>query len=163
MRRWLWAVMVGAILAWSAATAPAQGVAEAGAATGTATGAGIPTIGNPPVPYSGALDPARPYGAFEAPGMYGVAYGYPSFGVPRTYTSFSSSYGAGYGYGYAPYGFVPGRYGVGLWRPGFVAPGYIYGASYYRTFPVPYRPYGGSVPPLGLYAPGYGPPGYVAW
>ena len=45
-----------------------------------------------------------------------MAYGVPSFGVPRTYSVYSSPYGAGYGYGYAPASFLPGRYGVGMWR-----------------------------------------------
>jgi len=119
----------------------------------------------------GFSDPYRINGYYAAPGNYGMAYGSMSVGVPRTYSAFSSSYGAGYGYGYAPYGLLPGRYGVGLWRPGFVAPGYVYGASYYRTFPVPYGS-GASVPvpPVGAYAPGFGPPSplsypssYVGW
>jgi hypothetical protein len=55
-------------------------------------------------------------------------------------------------------------YGQGLWRPGFVAPGYVYGASSYRTFPVPYNPLApGYGPPLGYYAPGFGPPAYDGW
>ena len=96
-----------------------------------------------------------------------MAYGSPSVGLTRTYTSFSTPYGMGYGAGYAPYGLLPGRYGVGLWRPGLVTPGYVYGASYYRSFPVPYS---SAVPaptaPIGYYAPGFGPPSppsYVAW
>jgi hypothetical protein len=102
--------------------------------------------------------------AYGAPGSYGVGYGVPSFGLTRTYSEFSSPYGLGYGYGYPPYSYLPGRYGVGLWRPGFVSPGYVYGASYYRTFPVPYRPLVPSYgPPLGYYAPGFGPPAYYGW
>src|SRR5690242_10557571 len=66
-------------------------------------------------------------------GVYGTAWGSPSVGVPRTYTTYSSPFGLGYGYGYAPYGLLPGKYGVGLWRPGYVMPGYAYGASYYQT------------------------------
>ncbi len=96
--------------------------------------------------------------AYAAPGYYGMSYGSASFGVPRTYSAFSSPYGQGYGYGYAPSSFLPGRFGIQLWRPGFVAPGYTFGASSYRTFPVPYIP--GSVapsPPVGVYAPGFGP------
>lgn len=102
---------------------------------------------------------------FGAPGSYGVAYGFSSFGVPRTYTEFSSPYGGGYGYGYAPSSILPGRYGVGLWRPGYSVPGYAYGAStyaYYRTFPYPLRPYAPPAP-LGLYAPAFGPPVYGGW
>ena len=89
--------------------------------------------------------------------------------MPRTSTTFSSPFGAGYGYGYAPYGMLPGKYGVGLWRPGFVAPGYLYGASYYRSVAVP--PVTIPEPPIGDYAPGfgapspltYGPPSYYGW
>jgi hypothetical protein len=111
-------------------------------------------------PISGFSDPYRLNGYLAAPGYYGMAYGSMSAGVPRTYTTFSSPYGPGYGYGYAPYGLLPGRYGVGLWRPGFVTPGYVFGASYYRTFPVPYASgaEGGPTAPVGLYAPGFGPP-----
>jgi hypothetical protein len=102
--------------------------------------------------------------AFGAPGYFGMGYGVPSFGVPRTYSSFSSPYGGGYSYGYAPYGILPGRYGVGLWRPGVVAPGYVYGASFYRTIPVPYRPLVPMAsPPVGMYAPGFGPPAFYSW
>jgi hypothetical protein len=69
----------------------------------------------------------------------------------------------GYGYGYPPYTIWTGRYGVGLWRPGFIAPGYIYGASYYRTFTVPYGSLSaGYAPPVGVYAPYFGP-GYFGW
>ena len=102
--------------------------------------------------------------AFGAPGYFGMGYGVPSFGVPRTYTEFSSPYGGGYGYGYAPYGILPGRYGVGLWRPGVVAPGYVFASGFYRTFPVPYRPLVPMAsPPVGMYAPGLGPPSFYSW
>ncbi len=102
--------------------------------------------------------------AYAAPGYYGMSYGSASFGVPRTYSSFASPYGQGYGYGYAPSSFLPGRFGIQLWRPGFVAPGYAFGASSYRTFPVPYNP--GSPapsPPVGVYAPGFGPTAAYGW
>jgi hypothetical protein len=109
---------------------------------------------------NGFTDPYRINAYLAAPGNYGMAYGSMSVGIPRTYTTFTSPYGSGYGYGYAPYGLLPGRYGVGLWRPGFVTPGYVYGASYYRTYPVPYASGAPAspVPPVGLYAPGFGPP-----
>ncbi len=101
-----------------------------------------------------------------APGLYGTAYGAASFGVPRTYSTFSSSYGPGYMGGYGPYGYVPGRYGVGLWRPGYSVPGYEYRSSaynFYRTFPYTIRPPVASVP-MGVYAPAYGgPPSYLGW
>jgi len=100
----------------------------------------------------------NPY--FAAPGLYGMMLGTPSYGSVRTYSEFTSPYGAGFNGGYAPYGLPPGRYGVGLWRPGLVAPGYTYGASYYsyRTFAVgtPVLP----PPPVGLYAPAFGPPSF---
>src|SRR5438445_9289006 len=105
MPKWLWAMVIGAVISLGTP-------ARAQWATST----------------------------YAAPGHYAMAYGVPGYGSPRTYTEFSSPYGMGYGYGYAPYGLVPNRYGVGLWRPGIVAPGYIYGAAYYRTIPVPYRP-----------------------
>ena len=72
-----------------------------------------------------------------------------------------------YGTNYPPYGILPGRFGMGIWRPGYVAPGYVYGASYYpssgfgyRTFPVMYGREGRAMdpaPPMGYYAPAYGP------
>ena len=124
--------------------------------------------------YGGVVAAPAPYrinSYFAAPGLYGTSYGAMSVGVPQTYTAFSSPYGAGYGYGYAPYGLLPSRYGVGLWRPGFVAPGYVYGASYYRaplyrTYAAPYVPTTVVRPaaaPLGVYAPGFGPPAYYSW
>ena len=96
-----------------------------------------------------------------APGDYGMAFGSPSVGLARTYTGFSSPYGAGYGYGYAPSVLLPGRHGVGLWRPGFVTPGDLSGASDYRTYPVPSGvPSVAPPPPVGAYAPAFGPPAY---
>jgi hypothetical protein len=106
---------------------------------------------------------ATPRGApsvyYQPPGFYGMAYGTPSFGYPRTYSNFSSPYGAGYAYGYAPYGLVPGQFGTELWRPGVSVPGYVYGSSYYYTFSYPARVYAPQ-PPVGIYAPGFGPPFY---
>ncbi len=138
MRRLLWAALVGSVLLVSPSTSRAQFVGG---------------FSN----YSASMS------AFYAtPGAYGMAYGYSSFGFPRTYTSFSSPYGGGYGYGYSPYGFLPGKYGVGLWRPGYTVPGYVYGASYYRTFPYSLRP-NLPVAPVGAYAPGFGPPSFYSW
>ncbi len=100
-----------------------------------------------------------------APGNYGMSYGFASYGMPQTYTVFSTYPGPSYGSNYPPYGILPGRYGVGLWRPGYVAPGYVYGASYYyppssfsyRTFQLGYNPgvpvNGVAPPPVGVYAP----------
>jgi len=139
MRRLLWGTIVGSAMALGSVPADAQ-VAVAG---------------------DGAPFRLNPY--FAAPGYYGTTYGAASFGMTRTYSVYSSSYGLGYGAGYAPYGLPPGRYGVGLWRPGIVSPGYVYGASYYGTFAVPGAP--APPPPIGLYAPGFGapsPPSYYA-
>ncbi len=110
-----------------------------------------------------APSPDRVRSFYAAPGLYGMSLGTPSYGSVRTYSEFSSPFGAGYGYGYPPSGFLPGPYGVGLWRPGVVSPGYYYGASYhsYRTFPAPYTPGSTAVtPPVGAYAPAFGPPLY---
>jgi hypothetical protein len=112
---------------------------------------------------------------FIAPGWYGMSYGYASYGMPQTYSVYSAFPGSSYGANYPPYGLLPGRYGVGLWRPGYVAPGYVYGASYYpssgfayRTFPVVYGagPGGGPLappPPVGVYAPALGPASLYGW
>jgi hypothetical protein len=110
-------------------------------------------------------DPYRGPGIYAPPGNFGVMYGTPSYGSVRTYSEFSSPYGGGYSYGYGPSRVLPGRYGVGLWRPGFAAPGYVYGASAfsYRTFAVPYSNTPAVLtPPLGVYAPMFGP-SYVGW
>jgi hypothetical protein len=120
------------------------------------------------VAVGGFTSPMRVNGYYAAPGLFGMAYGSPSVGMKRTYTEFASPYpGGGYGYGYAPYGMLPGRFGVGLWRPGFATDGYVYGASYYyRTFPVPYTPgVNTPTPPVGAYAPGLGPglASYYSW
>jgi hypothetical protein len=110
-----------------------------------------------------------------APGLYGMSYGFASYGMPQTYSVFSAYPGPSYGSNFPPYGIMPGRYGVGLWRPGFVAPGYVYGASYYyppssfsyRTFAVGYNPgvpvNGVAPPPVGVYAPAFGPSSVYGW
>ena len=110
-----------------------------------------------------------------SPGLYGMSYGFASYGMPQTYTVFSAYPGPSYGSNYPPYGILPGRYGVGLWRPGFVAPGYVYGASYYyppssfsyRTFHLGYNPgvpvNGIAPPPVGVYAPYLGPRSVYGW
>jgi hypothetical protein len=104
---------------------------------------------------------------FVAPGWYGTSYGFASYGFPQTYSVYSAFPGPSYGTNYPPYGLLPTRWGVGLWRPGYVTPGYVYGASYYpstglgyRTFPVNYGMAGRSMdpaPPMGYYAPALGP------
>jgi hypothetical protein len=109
-----------------------------------------------------------------APGNYGMSYGYASYGMPQTYSVFSAMPGPSYGTTYPPYGILPGKYGVGLWRPGFVAPGYVYGASYYypassrsyRTFGVgnpPGTAPASPPPPVGIYAPALGPRTMYGW
>ena len=108
-----------------------------------------------------------------APGLYGMSYGFASYGMPQTYSVFSAYPGPSYGTNIPPYGILPGRFGVGLWRPGFVAPGYVYGAaafpydsyasgSYsYRTFALGAgsgsRAYPiAAPPPVGVYVPHWG-------
>jgi hypothetical protein len=111
---------------------------------------------------------------FAAPGLYGMSWGFASYGMPQTYSVFSAYPGPSYGTNYPPYGILPGRFGVGLWRPGYVTPGYVYGASYYeptalqyRTFAVGYGPGSGyrpaSPPPVGVYAPALGPSTLYGW
>jgi hypothetical protein len=139
MRHWVWSVLVGTILVVSSGSVRAQ------------------TLPGAPLSLYGANS------IYGAPGYFGMAYGLPSYGFPRTYSVFSSPYGAGYGAGYSPYGYVPNRYGVGLWRPGLVSPGYIFGAASYRTIPVPYRAVPAASPFVGYYAPGFGPPSFTVW
>ena len=111
-----------------------------------------------------------------APGLYGMSYGFASYGMPQTYTVFSAYPGPSYGSNFPPYGILPGRFGVGLWRPGFVAPGYVYGASYYypsnslsyHTFAVGSASGSpanriASPPPVGVYAPALGPRTLYGW
>jgi hypothetical protein len=124
-------------------------------------------------PYSNSY---RASDYLGAPGLYGMSYGFASYGMPQTYSVFSAYPGPSYGTNYPPYGILPGRFGLGLWRPGFVAPGYAYGASYYypadalsyRTFAVGSGPGGpvypvASPPPVGVYAPALGPSTLYGW
>ena len=57
-----------------------------------------------------------------APGLYGMSYGFASYGMPQTYTVFSAYPGPSYGSNYPPYGILPGRYGVGLCGRGSLRP-----------------------------------------
>jgi hypothetical protein len=112
------------------------------------------------------MPPLEIPGFKEAPGYYGMSFGYPSFGSVRTYSEFSSPYGGGYGYGYRPAAILPGAYGAGIWRPGSTWPGYQYGAATYRTFAIPYQrnpPYPVVTPPVGVYAPAFGPRTIYGW
>ena len=132
-------------------------IALLGAAIGAAWAGPASAQENVSLGGSSPLGISAPY---AAPGNFGTTYGVPSYGSIRTWSAYSSSYGAGYGYGYPPYAFLPGAYGAGLWRPGSATPdGYIYGGGFYNTFAAPYRPYTGFGPvPFGAYAPGFGPP-----
>ncbi len=123
---------------------------------------------------SGYMSSYRTSDYFIAPGWYGTSYGFASYGMPQTYSVFSAYPGPSYGTNYPPYGLMPGRYGVGLWRPGYVAPGYVYGASYYpssgfayRTFPLTYGAPSTTTmappPSIGAYAPALGPPPLYGW
>lgn len=111
-----------------------------------------------------SANPYRGNGIYAPPGHYGVMFGTPSYGTVRTTSAFSSPFGVGYGYGYPAARILPGRHGAGLWRSDLSSPGSAYGASdsSYRTFPVPYAPRGAYTPPLGVYAPTYGP-SYPGW
>lgn len=129
----------------------------------------VPTASAQMAPAAGpSVGSPRPSDYFAAPGLYGTSYGYASYGVPRTHTEFSAHPWSGYYANYRPYSYMPGRYGVGLWRPGSSAPGDVYGRPTgrhsYRTFPVT----SGTgltpdqiapPPPIGVYAPGFGPGG----
>ena len=103
---------------------------------------------------------------YNAPGNYGTAYGSASFGKPRTWSAYSSSYGGGYGTGYGPSAILPGRHGVGIWSEGAASGGAgVPATGFYWTFRVPYStalptPSG---PPMGFYAPAYGPPSSLPW
>ncbi len=102
-----------------------------------------------------------------APGLYGTSYGFASHGVPRTHSEFTAMPWSPYYANYRPSGFMPGPFGVGLWKPaGYSAGGDVYGQptgyGSYRTFPVT----AGTgltpadiapPPPMGVYAPAYGP------
>lgn len=99
-------------------------------------------------------------GFYSAPGSYGTSFGVPGYKTVRTYSEFSSSYGGGYGRGYAPNSIGAGRFGSDLWRGGTAVVNPLDGASLtsYRTFAVPYQTHPTVVaPPFGVYAPAYGP------
>ncbi len=114
-----------------------------------------------------------------SPGTYGMSYGFASYGMPQTYSVFSAYPGPSYGRTMPPYGIMPGKFGVGLWRPGFATNGYVYGASYYqpstytanvygyRTFVYGSNPGRASTrvapPPVGVYAPYLGPRTLYGW
>jgi hypothetical protein len=141
MRQFLWSAVVGvAMLIASAGPARAQ------------------------VPNGAVVNPSGVSSYYLAPGYYGTSWGVPSFGLPRTYTVFSSPYGQGYGYGYAPYSHWPGSNGYQLWRPAAVVPETLYGGNYYRNLASPHPSFtGGFFSPFGYYAPGFGPSAWYAY
>ena len=113
-----------------------------------------------------------------APGLYGMSYGFASYGMPQTYSVFSAYPGPSYGSNFPPYGILPAKFGVALWRPGFVAPGYVYGSAAfpydsYASGSYSYRTFGvgagnssnraASPPPVGVYAPAFGPRTLYGW
>ena len=115
-----------------------------------------------------------------APGYYGMSYGFASYGMPQTYSVFSAYPGPSYGSNFPPYGILPARFGVALWRPGFVAPGYVYGSAAfpydsYASGSYSYRTFGVGAgagislnrtappPPVGVYAPALGPRTLYGW
>jgi hypothetical protein len=155
--------------------------ARIGWAVVVAAGLGVgPAARDASAQVAGAYSPSYRVSDFlGAPGTYGMSYGFASYGMPQTYSVFSAFPGPSYGSNYPPYGILPGRYGVGLWRPGFAAPGYVYGASYYypantlgyRTFAYGYASPSGlsgysagpTPPPVGAYAPALGPRTLYGW
>jgi hypothetical protein len=139
-------------------------------------GLAVPEAHAQGVVSSGYASSYRVSDYYIGPGWYGMSYGFASYGMPQTYSVFSAFPSSSYGANFPPYGLLPGRFGVGLWRPGYVAPGFVYGASYYpssgfayRTFPVvtAATPAGSMAPPppVGAYAPALGPapPGLYGW
>ena len=114
-----------------------------------------------------AQDVQPPYtrGFYEAKGYYGTSYGSPSYGSVRAYSSFSSPFGAGMRYGYPPATIMPG-WGAAIWRGGSntAADQFAGSSRSYRTWAVPYvgSTPAGPLPPMGAYAPSYGP-GLNGW
>jgi hypothetical protein len=117
---------------------------------GASANAQVPALASP---YSGVGS------IYGAPGYYGMSYGVASYGVPRTFSGFSSPYGEGFAYGHASPAILPGRHGAGLWSSSPSAVHAVYGnTGSYRTFPARTWPYpSGFGPPVGAYAPGLGP------
>lgn len=100
----------------------------------------------------------------DAPGNYGVAWGYASYGIPRTHSDFASPFGPNYSLGLGQSSYAPNAYGAGLWQSESLGTGSDPYAAYrrgYRTFAYPARPNAPQAP-LGRYAPYYGPPGWYA-
>ena len=104
-----------------------------------------------------------------APGIYGMSYGFASYGMPQTYSVFSAYPGPSYGSNYSTVRHHAGAVRSRLVAAGFVDAGlclrrfYYYPPSSfsYRTFHVGYNPgvpvNGIAPPPVGVYAPYLGP------
>lgn len=121
--------------------------------------AAVPTTAKGQSGSGSALVANNPY--YAAPGNYGTSWGTASYRSVRAYSEFSSPYGAGYAYGYTPATVLPGRHGVGTWRPGATRSPYVLGGpNSYRTWAAPFGRADASLPPpppFGVYAPGFGP------
>ena len=97
---------------------------------------------------------------YQPPGVYGMAWGYASYGTKLGYSQFNSPFrGGGYGLGLRPYTLAPGPFGQGLWNAGAGGGDPQFGYTGYRTFAAPGWP-GTPPPPVGAYAPAFGPPAY---
>lgn len=107
--------------------------------------------------FGGPVLPYRTQAYFAAPGAYGTTYGVASYGIRQTYTTFSSSFGPGYAYGYAPATFLPGPFGAALWSPTGTRDHFVWRSPYYGTFGIPSAPANVPLPPIGFYANGFGP------
>lgn len=123
-----------------------------------------PTTARGQVP-GGPVLPYRLQAYYSAPGYYGTTYGVASYGMRQTYTTYTSSFGPGYGYGYAPATILPGPFSTALWNPG-TPNRYVWRSPWYGTFGIPAAPANVPLPPIGVYAPGYGPgvpPALYGW
>ncbi len=114
----------------------------------------------------GPVLPYRIQAYYSAPGYYGTSYGVASYGMRQTYTTFSSSFGPGYAYGYPPVSYLPGPWGTSLWNPPGQPNRFVWRSPYYGTFGIPAAPANVPLPPIGVYAPGFGPgvpPALYGW
>jgi hypothetical protein len=114
----------------------------------------------------GPVLPYRLQAYYAAPGYYGTTYGVASYGLRQTYTTFTSSFGPGYAYGYPPAAVLPGPWGTSLWSPGGTRDHFVWRSPYYGTFGIPSAPANVPLPPIGVYAPGFGPgvpPALYGW
>ena len=138
-------------------------------AVGLAIGAAL-VLGTAPATARGQVPggPILPYrlqAYYSAPGYYGTTYGVASYGLRQTYTTYTSSFGPGYGYGYAPATILPGPFSTALWNPG-TPNRFVWRSPWYGTFGVPAAPANVALPPIGVYAPAYGPgipPALFGW